>query len=629
MCGISFILETPSSEGIRERLLAMHARIPHRGPDGEGVRYIGADGRFASDDGGAIGGLAFRWLKIQDLDEEANQPFASRDGTILVLFNGEIYNFRALRDELEANGSSFHTRSDTEVIVAAYERWGTDCFQRFRGMWAIVIADSVNRRVVVSRDRFGIKPLYVHRDNRGLHLASEVKQLLAITTPRANRESLLHFLAGSRLPGRDCTFFEGIDAFPPGTYAVIPFDEPARLDPISYWALRPSSNKCDNLQEALERLRAVMNDTVALHMRAEVPVATFLSGGIDSSLITATAHNLGAGLPSFSMILEPEFARYDESRFIAATTSRLQLEGHAVTLTGATVHDAFARVAAVHEEPLGGMALIAQFLTYELAARNGARVILDGQGADEEFGGYPRQAYEYLAAQFVRMRGAAAAAAFVRRDRRELRHIPRAIASRVARAMRVRHYVPRFPWLALPTREIERLVTSERGALERARGGTALERMLYADTMSLNLYDVLGVGDRNSMAHSIESRVPFVDHIVAEFAFSLSDEMKIGNGWRKRILRELARESLPLEVVERTDKMGFAIPQAIWMRRHLENDLRTLHTRESIATSPLFHTQAIERVAQSFMNGHAADTFPLWRILAAATWAEAHGVTLQ
>ena len=636
MCGISCIIDPAAYAGLASDLAAMHSRIRHRGPDGEGFVYVDGDGSVSEHAPSLpVAGLAFRWLKIQDTSDQARQPFSSPDGRIRLLFNGEVYNFGALREELARDGFVFHTHSDTEVVVAAYERWGTECFARFRGMWAIVLLDLVAGVVVVSRDRFGIKPLHYRVDGTRLSLASEVKQLLTPGGARLDREMFLHFIAGSRLAGSEHTFFDGIRAVPPGTFAVIALGAQPELSFVPFWSLRggQGDRRGMTFDLALEELRVLMREVVALHITAEVSVGTFLSGGIDSSVVTALAHDIGAKLPSFSMFLDPEFARYDESRFIRATADFLGVRNAAVVVTGAAMHEHFDRVCAVHEEPLAGMALIAQNLTYALAAEQGVRVVLDGQGSDEEFAGYPRQASEVLLDLFLRMRwlrGGRELAAFARHDPRELQRLARLAASvLVVGPLGLRRSKPRFPWLALSSRKVEQFAHSERDASKGAPGATRLDRILYADTTSLNLYDVLGIGDRNSMAHSIESRVPFVDHVLTEFAFTLPDEMKIGDGWRKRILRRLAARYVPAEVAWRTDKMGFAVPQAVWMRRHFAEELRALADRDVIASSPLFVRDQLRDVARCFLGGQKTEAaFPLWRVLAAARWAEIYGVDL-
>jgi asparagine synthase (glutamine-hydrolysing) len=634
MCGISCVLDPASRGTLVDELRAMHSPIRHRGPDGEGFAYVSREGGFSDHPSGdAIAALAFRWLKIQDTLDEAQQPFASHDGSVRLLFNGEIYNFRALRAELEREGLAFHTESDTEVVAAAYDRWGTGCFARFRGMWAMVIVDLRTRHVVVSRDRFGIKPLqYFSADGR-LYFASEAKQLLAVRSARADHDALLHFLTGSRIPDRERTFLAGVRSVPPGTFATIPLDAgPRELKFASYWTL-PTNVTPVGFDVALDQLRELMNEVVGLHMTAAVPVGALLSGGIDSSVVAAIARRSGHSFPTFSMFLEPSYGRLDESPFILATSKRLEIANHAVTVTATDVREHFDRVVATHEEPLAGIALIAQYLVYKLAAEHGVRVVLDGQGADEEFAGYPRQQYAYLLDLLLRLRwlrGGRELAALGRHDSREWNRFARNAAGTLLRPLRSSRAAHRLAWLNLPAREVARFHAGDLETAKHAPGKTRLARALYADTMSLNLYDVLGIGDRNAMAHSIESRVPFVDHVLTEFAFTLPDELKIGDGWRKHLLRRLAAESIPSEVAYRTDKMGFAVPQARWMRSHFADEIRGLADRDAIAASTLFERRGVRDLTEQFLErGDDTAASSVWRILAAARWSEVHGVTID
>jgi asparagine synthase (glutamine-hydrolysing) len=633
MCGISCVIDRAARPDLREEVAAMHSRIRHRGPDGEGFVFAHLESGSVATTPVASANVAaaFRWLKIQDTSDDSSQPFASPDGRVHLLFNGEIYNFRELREELASLGDSFTTRSDTEVVLAAYRKWGTSCFERLRGMWAIVIVDLDARRIVVSRDRLGIKPLYFESRAGRVRIASEVKQLVA-PGRAADREMLLHFLAGSRLAGRERTFFEDIRAVPPGTFAIIRPQDDGALRFTPFWSLEPRVRE-RSYDDAFEEFRALMTEVVRQHITAEVPVATFLSGGIDSSVVTAVAQATGARLPALSMVLEPEFARYDEARYIDSTVRHLGLRNERVTVTGALVRDTFDAVCETHEEPLAGIALVAQSLTYRLAAQHGIRVVLDGQGSDEEFAGYPRQAHEYLLDLFLRgriFRGAAELRAFRANDASDTGRFLRYAASvLVARPLRLRRRTQRLAWLNVPPAEAERLSGSERASASSVPGDTRLARMLWADTMSLNMYDVLGIGDRNSMAHSVESRVPFVDHVLVEFAFSLPDHMKAGAGWRKRILRRLAAERVPPEVAWRVDKMGFAVPQAIWMRRHFADEIASLADRRSVATSALFHREAVRGMATAFLAGANEPAMALWRILATARWSEIYGVALD
>ena len=317
MCGISVILDPHNPARLLERLAAMHAVIRHRGPDGEGFLAADATGAVACDAAPDVlrsiasprVGFAFRRLKICDLSNQADQPMGSADRKVWIVFNGEIYNFRELRAELETLGRSFHSHGDTEVVLAAYEQWGERCFARLDGMWGMAILDLRRNRLVVSRDRFGIKPVYWKLNSDGAMLfASEIKQILASAgggEPRANRPLIAAFLRGFRYPTLEETFFEGIRSVPPATWCEIDLASPARTPRFNpYWKLADFNAERNRLSypEALARVEERLAAAVASHRLADVKVGALLSGGLDSSTLVGLACRDGAPkLPTYSL----------------------------------------------------------------------------------------------------------------------------------------------------------------------------------------------------------------------------------------------------------------------------------------------------------------------------------------
>jgi len=303
VCGISVVLDPTAPPELPGVLGRMHEQIPHRGPDGEGFLLVGTNGRaerplaLDTPSGPAVLGFGFRRLKIRDLTDAAAQPLASADGSRFIVFNGEIDNFRALRVELASSGFRFRSTGDAEVALAAFEAWGEDCFRRFEGMWAIAIADLPKRRLVASRDRFGIKPLYWTRQGARLLLASEIKQILHAQGARARAHSpvLARWLRGQRLPGLDDTFFASVRAVPPATWFEVPLDRESSGAPVfrSYWDLGsfacPGEGRAIPYAEAQRRLRETLAEVVAEQDVADVTVGCLLSGGLDSSIVACLA----------------------------------------------------------------------------------------------------------------------------------------------------------------------------------------------------------------------------------------------------------------------------------------------------------------------------------------------------
>ena len=459
MCGLAAIVDFVGAPGLVDALLAMHEPIAHRGPDGEGFCVVDDSWRsLAAGDANVLrdrssarvlrAGLAFRWLKIQDGSAAAAQPMASQDGSTLLLFNGEIYNFRELRGELESLGYSFRSHSDTEVILAAYRHWGKEAFRRLDGMWAIVIVDLRSRTLLLSRDRFGIKPLFYHLGGSRLVVASEVKQLLAAgVAPAANMSAVTRFIRGSRPESPEQTFFQAIVALPAATYAEVDLQKPGgELNFTAYWRLAPSADApvAPSLENACTRLDGLLTQSVADHMVGPVPMGILVSGGLDSSIVAARAVAPFAGRGErgmgFSMVLDRSHAPYDETRHIEQVVSAFGLHGFTVELTPEWLKSNIARITRAQEEPVAGIAAAGQFLAFELAATHKAKVVLDGQGADELFAGYPRHQFVYLRDCARRLAIGALLGeivALARRDRRFFRDLWKTtIARRLGRLVR-------------------------------------------------------------------------------------------------------------------------------------------------------------------------------------------------
>ena len=612
MCGISAIHSTtPHSVA---RLLRMHAPIRHRGPDGEGFLAVSRTGEvlravsaeaFETIAAGReiVFSLAFRWLKIQDVNENARQPMTTPDEAVWIALNGEVYNFRELRRELESHGRKFTTHSDTEVALAAYERWGTECFARFNGMWAIVLADLRARKIVVSRDRVGIKPLYWSCEGEALLLASEAKQIG--TTP--DEDSLARFVASER-PAPGHTFFAGVSAFPAASFAEFELGGDVAIRPRQYWDLASiaTSTKAITYDEAVEEVDGLLRSAIDMQLLADVGVGTLLSGGLDSSLVTAITARVSTPRPAFSFVLpSPEDRSIDESQYIEEVARATNVPLHETTMDASWVRENFERVTRAQEAPVTGLPVVAQFRTHELAASRGVRVVLDGQGADEIFAGYQRHQAIYLNELLRSVRASAFVRelrAFARRDRRyPLLYVRQGVLAPMRRL------------IDPPERRLPRWFRGEAHSesAPRLRGASLLQRGLFDDVTRVNIPTVLGITDRNSMAHSLEARVPLLDHRLIELAFRLPASFKVGEGMRKRILRSVARRYVPDRVIDRTDSLGFGTPQLRWMRGDLAAAIRDAQNDEVFRRHHWFDAGGIAR---------ERDPRRLWMIYALRTW---------
>jgi asparagine synthase (glutamine-hydrolysing) len=643
MCGVSGLLDRAGSAAAPEALRAMHATIRHRGPDGEGLLLLDRDGRVSVAAPGpdhssrTLAGLAFRWLKILDPSDAARQPMLSPDKRHALVFNGEIYNFRDLRHTLEARGRVFRTRGDAEVVLAAYEVWGADCFARLDGMWAIVLLDLARRRLVLSRDRFGIKPLHFARRGSRLFLGSEIKQVLAGLgeRPRPHPRTLARFLRGSLFPCIDDTFFEEVRAVPPATWCEVPLDggpiEPLEFRP--YWSLSdfncpaPESPSL-SYADALARLHATLAATIETHRVADVTVGSLLSGGLDSSLLTslgaAAARAAGQPWPTFSVGLG-NGGRLDELRFAHVLVERDGLENHAAILEPAWfASNATAVIRALEEPPLG-MAALAQYRAFELARAGGATVVLDGQGADEVFGGYAGHQRMLVGQRFREGRVVAALrelGAMATWQERGFLSFAAEYAWKGLARRAGRDFIYLDPGFCVSAAPAEREAAGDFG-----RDPSAVNRALYHAVRRGNVRVVLPYSDKSAMAHSVEARVPYFDRAVVELAFSLPDSYKVGGGEVKRLLRDVGRLHLPPAITERKDRGGFTFDEQAWLRRELWPVVRET-TGSGILRSAPFRTSVAERYLDDFGAARHDDFRAVWRLYALAVWADAFSVQM-
>jgi asparagine synthase (glutamine-hydrolysing) len=646
MCGLSAIVDFEPGKPLIQSLLAMHKSISHRGPDGEGFTLLDAAWHAVSARTPAElhrttaarlrVGMAFRWLQIQDPGEAAAQPMASPDGSVWLMFNGEVYNFREIGRELAQLGHRFASVSDTEVILTAYMRWGSGCFSRFNGMWALILLDLRGRKIIISRDRFGIKPLFYYRDQQRLIIASEVKQLLAAGAPAfANRAAVARFIRNLRPATPEETFFKDILAQPAATFAEINLEAPADIIFKPYWRLDApvvGSTVAPSLAEACTQLHGLLTRSVVDHMVAKTTFGHLISGGLDSSLLAALAapyyRQRGERGMSASMVLPANASRYCESPYIDQVVTALEFQSFRAELSPAWLKANIDRITKAQEEPLAGMAVAGQFLAYETAARHGARVVLDGQGADEIFAGYPRHQYTLLQDYIRRFEPAALLRELISLWRYDTRFFPDAWRVKVLPHLTTRlGFAGSTSALDFLRWEGEHTPFEHESVTRHGSQPTALSKELRADVLTGNLRSVLTVTDRNAMAHSIEARVPYVDRRIVEFAFRLPDGYKIGDGRRKRILRVLAARYLPKAIVTRVDKIGFGVPVEQWMRADFRAELAFLPDGHVFGHSDLVDRLRLRRYIDDFLSSRHQAASTVWRLYAVDTWARVYAVS--
>ncbi len=593
----------------------MCAAIRHRGPDDEGL-FV--------EPGVAIG---MRRLSIIDL-ATGHQPIHNEDRTVWVVFNGEIYNYRQLREDLESRGHRFYTSTDTETIVHAYEEWGEDAFVRLRGMFGIALWDSRARTLLLARDRVGIKPLHYAIAGERLYFGSEIKSLLtAGLTPELDPRSLDHYLTFLYTP-RDASMFAGIRKLSPGHLLRW---QNGRADVNRYWEL-PVEPRPMSEGETVERLRETLRDAVRSHLMSDVPLGAFLSGGVDSSLVVGLmAEASDRPVRTFSIGFDEP--RYDELEHARVVARHFGTDHHEFVVRP----DALAildRLIGHFDEPFGDSSAVPTWYVSELAARH-VTVVLSGDGGDELFGGYTRYLPHPRVAAFDRLAppGSRAIAGLI------WPHLPHGMTGknflrRIARDARGRYldeigFFQRDEKDALLSPDLRRQAEgadAEDGFLTRFDRLANLDwhaQMMHADFETYLPEDILVKVDRMSMAHSIESRVPLLDNEVVEFAARIPASLKIRDGRRKHILKEAAKGVLPREILERR-KQGFGVPLSVWFR----GDLRSLFSDVLLSATArqrgYFDDAFIERLVREHVAGRRDHTLRLWGLVVFELWHRAY-----
>ena len=623
MCGIAgfgeeriipgWSRESDAAVAVRTQLRRMCAAIRHRGPDDEGMHV---------ESGAALG---MRRLSIIDL-ATGHQPIHNEDGTVWVVFNGEIYNYTELRRELEGLGHQFYTASDTETIVHAYDEWGEEAFGRLRGMFGIALWDRREGALLLARDRVGIKPLHYAIAGGRIYFGSEIKSILAAgdLTPEIDLPALDHYLSFLYTP-RDGSIFAGVHKLPPG-HLLRWQNGVARVR--QYWAIPTTEVAPASEGEAVESLRAVLQDAVRSHLMSEVPLGAFLSGGIDSSLVVGLmAQSSAQPVRTFSIGFDDP--RYDELEHARMVARHFATDHHefVVRPDALSIID---DIIAHFDEPFGDSSAIPTWYVSELARRH-VTVVLSGDGGDELFGGYDRYFPHPRIAAFDRwaVPGTRAVASMLwpwlphgAKGKNFLRTVARDERGRYLDQI---GYFQRDQKAALFTGDVRRQMAgcNAEAALERRFARLAglpwHGQMMHFDFETYLPEDILTKVDRMSMAHSIESRVPLLDNEVVEFAARLPAALKIHNGRRKHLLKEAAADLLPPEVLTRR-KRGFEVPVGTWFRGGLRELFADVLLSSRARQRGYFEPRFIERLVDEHLSGRREHTLRLWSLLIFELW---------
>ena len=596
MCGIAGQYCYNGAPPDPRLLAAMSERIAHRGRDGEGTWIKGSVG------------LAHRRLAIIDLSEDAHQPMANEDGSLQLVFNGEIYNFVELREELVKCGHMFRSKGDSEVIVHAYEEWGHECLARFNGMWAFALWDSEKQQLFCSRDRFGIKPFYYTEAKGSFLFASEIKALLAHPDvgKEPDDEMLRTYLAWGVLDHTGRTMVAGVSQLRPAHAMVV--TATGRREPFRYWnvTVSPAISSGTDDGPAADRLLELLRDATRIHLRSDVAVGTCLSGGIDSSALTMLINGIvrdeapesvGTRQKTFSAVFTDK--RFDESRYIDEVVAVSGVDAYRTEPSAGQVWDDLQKVLYMQDEPFGSLSIYAQYCVMRLASER-VKVVLDGQGADELLAGYLAYEWSYIFGLFTSF------------------HWWTAFCEKIGA---LRHhggfFVDAFRQLLVRSGR-RKLLKGEAPKVLRYSG--KLDQVLYRELTSTNLPALLHYEDRNSMAFSIESRVPYLDVRLVEYIASLPLNRKVRNGVTKYLLRRAIRGLVPEPVRCRMDKMGFVTPEEVWMKFELRPFVLGVFTDKKFHARPYWDADATIKNYLAFLDGKSAYSPEIFRIACAELW---------
>jgi len=625
MCGIAGVIQFGrDARANLDTLRQMCAVMAHRGPDDDGFYVSGPVG------------LGMRRLSIVDL-ARGHQPISNEDETAWIVFNGEIYNHAELREQLQARGHRYRTNSDTETIIHLYEEYGRDCVRHLRGMFAFAIWDTKKQRLFIARDRLGIKPLYYRQTAESLVFGSEIKVILAEgAEPKFNRKVLPEYLAFGYVSGAE-TFYDGIYKLMPGHTMEVGFDGRVNIEP--YWDLHITSGDSTHSETYyVEQYRDLLEQAVGSHLMSDVPLGVFLSGGVDSSAVAALMTKLRrAPVETFSVGYAED--AYSELPYARVVAEHLKSVHHEVLVSREQFFDALPRLIWHEDEPIAWPSSVPLYFVARLAQER-VKVVLTGEGSDETLGGYTRYAFTLKNASLDRYYRGVFPSAFRRQIRnaiqdsswisatlrRKLAHTPLARDGNSWASLYFDNFLCAFSETEQRSLLSDEITAEfEPGAPYKSSleywyrsSGDMLQRLLYTDIKTY-LVELLMKQDNMSMAASIESRVPFLDHVLVEFATNIPRQFQLRGLSGKRILKKAVQDLLPHSILYRT-KLGFPTPWSRWLKGPQLQIIRDLLLEPRSIERKLFKRSAIERLFDEHNQGHVDHYDRIWRLLNLELW---------
>jgi len=661
MCGLCGIVSLGGAPVDLAVLQEMNDRLAHRGPDGEGFLLVSPQGDRLRHDvvrsidawpaaSPASVGLGHRRLAIIDLSERGLQPLRVDDADAWIAYNGELYNHLELRAELEARGRRFTTRTDTEVLLRAYLEWGEECLSRLQGMFAFAIWDGRTGRLFCARDRLGIKPFYYAHREGSLLFASEIKALLAHPSVRAvpDDDAVVGFLVHGNSDFLERTVLRDVASLP-GGHALTADLRTGAVEVRPFWRFEPRDDGARSDSELVGGLRDLLLETTRKHLISDVQVGSCLSGGLDSSVVVGLIGQIQAERPAdaaavgehlFTFTSCYEHREIDEREYALAVAQSVGATPQLVFPSAEDFWNDFERIAWHQDMPFCGLSYYAQWRVMRAAREAGVKVLLDGQGGDEVFGGYAKFRYAYLASLLAARRlgtmtrelGATLRQGdlyYVLNPRNGFRYLP----ARLRRVLNVDSMLKDALRADLGAVVADASTPATRwwGTVRDRAGGNGrlspLQRIQLDDILVDTLPLILRHEDRSSMAFSIEARVPLLDHLLVEYGLSLPDHLKFNRGWSKYAMRESTRGVIPEGVRLRTRKLGFAAPDRAWLDADLRPQVTEL-INDELRCARYVDPAVLRRwyAGTATRSANTASYLGLFRVLAVEMWMRAFAV---
>lgn len=616
MCGIWFSFS-------REISIKVIDIIEHRGPD---------DFDFLKFE--TLYGLIFmghRRLSIVDVSSTGRQPMEDKTHSLWITYNGEIYNYKELKQELEGLGHIFKTNTDTEVILKSYAQWSDACLHKFSGMFSFVIYDKKSEHIFVARDPFGIKPLYYYQKGNFIAFASEIKQFTYLEDfeRHIHKKRAYDFLENGIFDHRDDTLFDEVKQIRGGEFALISlknFKKTTHFTIKKWYFLSTPDSLQISFKDAIEQFREKFKESVRRHLIVDVPVGFCLSGGLDSSSIIGMADYLKNTKELIAISACYEDKMFDERGFIKHVVDKTKCTSHFIFPKEEDLLSDIKKITWHQDEPFGSMSIFAQWSVFKEAHKKGLKVMLDGQGADEQLAGYLFMIPSYMKWLFSRYRYIDFINFAINFSLSEFPFILRSMKNKLNKKDKLKKLIFNKEYLLGGDKDY----STEKDALEYLNLSTSSDigSLCSAYVQSIHLPMLLHYEDRNSMAHSIEARVPFLDPKLVELSIALGNSYKYKGGYTKILIRESMKDILPYEIYKRRSKLGFAVPETKWIKGELNQFMRNSINKACTIFPDFFNKNNLTNYLEESLHGSKHFDFTLWRIASFGEWSDLFDVKI-